>query len=691
MIFNRLDLEDFRQFAGHQRIEFATDPVRNVTVVYGYNGAGKTTLLNAFTWFLFGQTSPDFLDADRLASEVAWAEAAVGAPVRTAVKASFEHGERTYVGERVRIVEKLDGGAQREIQRGTLALRYMDETGVLQEVRNPEDAVRQMLPDVLAPFFFFNGERIERLANPSAYEQVKAGIRVLLDIELLDRSVRHLRGKVSDALRDEIAENAGEEGARLRAEREALVSERDRHGEARAQLKRNEGALQDQLGAVEAKIRSQPELAKFQTERDALREGLGRLKGDLLTVKIDLARAVSDDGYLVLAKRALDEALARFDEAHAEGELPPPLKRQFVEELLALERCICDRSLDAGSPARAAVDAWRERAQPDAYAQIATTTRAAIRNSLSPRLEAFWRTVDELQRRRARMEKQKREDEERLSEISRSISDAPDEDYTKLEALRTRTEAQIRDAGVEAADLARAQSETDRQIQGKDHEIRQLDKAGDRGRRAQRRLAAVQNVAGALDRYRALRQESTREEVSRLVSEVWEETSIKEYRAQLDDAYHLFLTKDVDGEETPVRGASTGEKQVLSLAFVASLARKAQALYETRGDRQGGLFSGGQFPLVMDSPFGSLEVEYRRDVARWVPKLAPQIVVMVSETQWRGEVADELEGRTGRRWVLECHTPKAAAKGISLGGRERPYVVESRDGLERTVLAEVED
>ena len=118
MTFHRLELEDFRQFAGRQRIEFATDPVRNVTVVYGYNGAGKTTLLNAFTWFLFGETSPDFLDADRLASEAAWADAAVGAPVRTSVRARFQHGERMYVGERVRVVEKLDGGAQRELQRG---------------------------------------------------------------------------------------------------------------------------------------------------------------------------------------------------------------------------------------------------------------------------------------------------------------------------------------------------------------------------------------------------------------------------------------------------------------------------------------------------------------------------------------------------------------------------------------------
>lgn len=689
MIFHSLTLENFRQFAGRQTIEFATDPGRNVTVVYGYNGAGKTTLLNAFTWALFGETSPDFLDAELLASEATWADAAVGDTVRTSVKARFEHGDRMYVGERVREVEKLEGGAQRVVRDGALSLHYMDDTGALQEVRNPEDVVRQMLPDVLAPFFFFNGERIERLANPSAYEQVKTGVRVLLDIELLDRAVRHLRGRTSDRYRNEIAENAGEEGARLRAEREELVAEVEGLDTALAQLQRNQDALQDELEAVEAKIRAQPELAKLQTERDTLREGLKRLKSELADVRGDLARAVSTDGYLVLAKRALDGALAHFDEAHAEGELPPPLKRQFVEELLAREECICDRDLAPGGAPRAAVEAWRARTRPDAYAQVATTTRASIRTHMEPRIEAFWRTVDELQRRRARLEKQKRGDEERLSEISRLISDAPQEDYTKLEAHRTRTEAQIRGLDVDRAELVRERDEAERRVQDKDHEIRQTDKAGDRGRLAERRLTAVENVADALERIRDLQQESTRRDVSVLVEEVWKETSIKEYRARLDEEYRLMLMKDIDGQETPVRGASTGEKQVLSLAFVASLAQKARQLYESREGRRGGLFAGGQFPLVMDSPFGSLEVEYRRDVARWVPKLAPQIVVMVSETQWRGEVADELESRTGRRWVLECHTPKKSAKSIVLGGREYPYVVASADGLERTTLNEV--
>ena len=48
MIFKQLAIQNFRQFSGIQKIEFATDIKRPVTVIHGFNGAGKTTLLNAF-------------------------------------------------------------------------------------------------------------------------------------------------------------------------------------------------------------------------------------------------------------------------------------------------------------------------------------------------------------------------------------------------------------------------------------------------------------------------------------------------------------------------------------------------------------------------------------------------------------------------------------------------------------------
>ncbi|NJL68826.1 MAG: hypothetical protein HC894_23095 [Microcoleus sp. SM1_3_4] len=172
---------------------------------------------------------------------------------------------------------------------------------------------------------------------------------------------------------------------------------------------------------------------------------------------------------------------------------------------------------------------------------------------------------------------------------------------------------------------------------------------------------------------------------------MWNRIAIKDYQAKLDEQYHLRLTKNVGGIEEPVRGASTGEKQVLSLAFIGSLVDKARSTYDEKADpNKGILFKGGFYPLVIDSAFGQLEPEYKRDVAKWVPTLAPQVIVLVSESQWKKEVEEELQAKIGYQWILQCSTPKNRAKNITLRGREYPYVVESDDGFERTTIIEVE-
>lgn len=69
MLLRTLKLKDFRQFKEEQTIFFATDPVKNVTVIMGGNGSGKTTFAQAFTWCLYGNT--DFKDKSLLCKATA--------------------------------------------------------------------------------------------------------------------------------------------------------------------------------------------------------------------------------------------------------------------------------------------------------------------------------------------------------------------------------------------------------------------------------------------------------------------------------------------------------------------------------------------------------------------------------------------------------------------------------------------
>ena len=98
------------------------------------------------------------------------------------------------------------------------------------------------------------------------------------------------------------------------------------------------------------------------------------------------------------------------------------------------------------------------------------------------------------------------------------------------------------------------------------------------------------------------------------------------------------------------------------------------------------------FPVVIDCPFGSLDVIYRRQIAKIIPKLANQLVVLVTKTQWRGEVAQEMQNYIGREYVLAYNSPKPDCEEdvIEIGSERYPLVRQSPNEFEYTEIIEVE-
>lgn len=689
MIFEELTLTDFRQFVGTQSVQFATDAEKNVTVIHGFNGAGKTTLLNAFTWLLYGECSPDFEGADRLGSESSFAVLPAGDKLSTSVKVVFRDGDRKFTATRTMIVEKDAGGGRRVLEAGRLRLLYIDENGETQEPSNPQDTLERMLPRRLYPFFFFNGERIERLARADAYEEIGQGIKTLLDIELFDRAVSHLEGEISRRLQQHIAKHAGQEGVQAQAELEALSIRREECEGKIKQFERNRAGLEDERDRIDARLQTMPELAKLQAERKAAEQREDTLQQEMRQRKSELAREFSRNGYLLIMPDVIRSAKWLLEGARAKGQIPGPIKRQFVQDLLDRHECICGCVLNPGSDEYKKVETWRQRSLSDAMEATVTVTKARL-ETFDQRAESGHGEIIRLQKIRDDLAQHLKHTREELSELSLKIGDREHgEDPEKLERRRREIAEQITTTRLNSVDANRELDQVREGIQTKQREIENLQLADEEGKLAQRRLDAVSNVIESLKSVRQIRYEELRNDLSRQLNQVWGRIAIKDYDARLDDDFRLRLTKDIGGQEEPVRGASTGEKQVLSLAFVGALSAKARSTFD-KAKQSKTLFRGGLYPLVVDSAFGSLEVEYRRDVARWIPTLSPQIILLVSESQFRQEVQEELASRIGKEWILQCVTPKNTTREISLAGRTYPYVTQSTDGFERTTFTEVE-
>ena len=129
---------------------------------------------------------------------------------------------------------------------------------------------------------------------------------------------------------------------------------------------------------------------------------------------------------------------------------------------------------------------------------------------------------------------------------------------------------------------------------------------------------------------------------------IWKESHFQDIR--LHDNYKLDVIDRWGMEARPEMSA--GERQVLSLAFIAAMATVAKE-EET-------------VPLIMDTPFGRLSSAHREKITARLPEITDQLVLFVTDEELRGKALDNLKPRIGAeyRLVFDQHTSSTEIQRI---------------------------
>jgi DNA sulfur modification protein DndD len=230
MKLERIELENFRQYYGQQRLNFARDKERNVTVIHGINGAGKTSLFLAINWCLYGRNVENIKVVDNvgeLVSKEAISRANPGDEVRASVTIAFLHDGHRFTAKRTLTGSKLLTGklALNELDQFTMMRQKPD--GRADPILNPLGTMNAILPVNAREYFFFDGEKIDNFAKPEAAAQVKDAIYLVLKLEILDRAQRHLEKSAATYRRD-LKQASGGELRDLIEKDEKLRQERDK-------------------------------------------------------------------------------------------------------------------------------------------------------------------------------------------------------------------------------------------------------------------------------------------------------------------------------------------------------------------------------------------------------------------------------------------------------------------------------
>lgn len=635
MILHSLTLENVGPYAGAQTLDFGTDRRRPVTLIGGLNGAGKTTLIQSLFHVLYGARSLSELGTRR--------------SYRSFLTDRIHRGADSASIELALTIPGLRGDAPISVRRqwrahASTASDSLDVfvDGSYDEALSEswEQTIEQIAPLAVARLFFFDGEKIEALADlDAAASSLRTAVGSLLGLDLVDQLQTDLVAVQRRALR--AADSASS----------TKIASHDRELSGAEELLRT-------ITARVAELES--ELVGAQEDHQHLHDALSAAGGELVPERASLesqaqeAQATETLAWEQLRKLAIDpagplalvpdllEQLTLTARRHQHGSdaqrmlsllaerdqwIVAELKRLGIGPTAKLARTLSDdRKRRAGEDQETA--AFAPTQAPAAISEVAServTEWRAEALQMVDRLDEAVALSDELDRRISRIPS---------PDSVRVLIDAVQDSQQRLDALEHELAEQKRLLGAAETQLSRARSRREGEI----------SRAAEREDEDERRQRVVRHAELAKQTLGRLHARVARRHVGRIAQYTMQclEQLLRKERligaVDIDPESFALTLWGVDGATLRSDGLSAGERQLTALALLWALAGAA----------------GRPLPVVIDTPLGRLDASHRRHVVeRYIPAASHQVVVLSTDTEIDGEMYELISPRIGAERHLQ--------------------------------------
>lgn len=669
MILERLVIRNFRQFKGEQEIIFSDNREKNVTLIHAENGFGKTTLLNAILWALYGHKglTPDFEGKDQLIHNgMAYSYRNKPNELEATVHLTFSHdGARYMLSRAINLAEQnVDPRENR------MSLDILQNGQTFPNVDRPQHRINAIIPDGISKFLFFNGERIDALGLDKNKEQVTEAIHQMLGLKLLRSTIEDLNhNNVRGRFRRELADKTSDEKRDL-IDRQAEQEKKKEQAETKLSTAQDEiQAIDNEIVTIEAKLAANKETHQLQAKRAQLQRQKDELSARVDGVNKRLTKLIAEDGYTLFTTELVAKGKAIMKDLRAKNQIPAPVLDTFLQQLLDEGICICERCLEPGSNEYEAVKKKLSNAPNQDFNNAVSALDHAV-GILEGVAETTRENLQQLTRERVELTQRIRAIEGELEDIHQKVGSKDDEKVKELEESR-RAKALKRDELTSRCGALKKEieiaAEAIAKLQG---QIRRMEDQEEQAMQAQRRVDAVEECSRVVSELLQAETEELRPILNDTISEHFSNIVIHDYWAELTEEFHLRIRHKIvsDEDETLEENVNLGSgmRQVMLLVFVSSLLALARERSQIPTILKN--LSGNEYPLITDSPFGQLDKNLRSGVASYVPQLAPQIVILVTPTQYEGPVEEALRktNRTAKRYYLAYHGPQnSLSKGAN--------------------------
>ncbi|MCM1232545.1 MAG: AAA family ATPase [Ruminococcus flavefaciens] len=647
MTIKWIEMTYFFRIYQSSKIEFSVDEIKNVTVIKGDNGTGKTTILSAFSWVFYGEVEEP-LSVDKMLNKRRIYEMNQGDIEEARVKVCICDDQHTYIISRSQRFKKVSSNETVIVgEPNYYAIDQENSSSMIED----KTFFESIIPKDLKGFFFFDGERIDRLAKIDGREEIRNAILDILGLRTLE--------KIEDAI-GEVQSEYNKQVKKI-TKSKVIQQLRQEYDDAEESIKADEIRL-DSTRKRKKDAEKQIEISnKFLKEHNAesvknlqlKRENLEKEKGNIVESqereKQEICKLISKNFKYYLLSERLPEISQFLEEKRKKKELPSDIKQQFVRDLLESGECICGQKLEPTSTYYIHIQkllktAGREELD-NAYinmrAFIDSNEISEITTGFYTRIMAYEKKIMEKSQKVEGIDKQVKEISSKLSTDYGDLIANHENMRQQAEEIKSQTMADARFIEQEIKKTEKRKSEIEAQLkeeQGKQENRDKFEQAFE-----------IATELGRLNKeIRKLFIDITREDMDAKIKNVFASISRKDDReAVLTDNFELVVQNKITHQPQIL---STGERQITSLAFIGALVAYAKEKNKSNLITD---FSGGDFPIVMDSAFGNLGSVHKANIALGLPKLASQVIVMVSDEQWQGTVEENIAERVWRVYNMK--------------------------------------
>jgi len=662
MILKSLTLQNFRQFRGEHRIDFAVPEYnsgKRVTVIFGENGRGKTGIFRALMFGLFGERRLT-QDGEAPESELslvnihALRDSEPDTPVEAGVELVFFHKGKEYTLLR-KVVGILDRGKTIEevIKVQLIERTYNGNTRIENDLQFIERFVNSVLDRRVREYFLFDGEKIERLTRASIQQrkEVSKGIRNLLNIDALEFAITAI-DKVGKQLNSEIqSKSSGEYAQVLREineknERKSRI--RTRGGEIDSELEEAE----KELDSIDKELSKYHEISTLLQQRETLEAREKETERRLQEAREEIKMHTGQTGCLLI-EPTIRKVFLNIDTRKKRGEIPPEIRYDLIEKILSEGKCICGTRIKPHSEEYTKILKWKARSEDPGVSDSALELWRHL-STLINRLEDIRKNSEMYLQRHAESNHELERIKTSLEAIGKQIGTDVRRDIRKLEDIRRRVNEKIIKLHAEKIRLTDDLRVIEKDLEELDEKRKHMER--EKGIRSEliQRYNLSQEVQKALEEVSTEFGSEIRDQLSQDATEALEKLLDEESRYFLK---RIAVNKDYSLQildrwgEPFLANISAGQRQIMSIAFIVALAKAAAG---------GNLL---EMPLFMDTPFGRLSFKHRRNLIREVPTLCAQWVLLATDTELRKQEGELL--LEGGKWGKFYHL-KGADDGSTI-------------------------